>query len=351
MTIDYTPLRNALKQMHSQTGHGTWARIGRAAGLSPAGVSIIANKNHPVDNESWNKLYIAYPDEIPAPPWHRSTEETVIIWLEEITYYFYRDLREGLERTNFPAIFNATLAAASSFEQQPDASGFESRLKIEYQKIRREMPPREEWSRAFGKLWKILSEYSPWPRPTPVQTQAFSILIDTLDSFEMDSADLSNMYNYIQGWLIKNNTDPDYNLLERNLWSLCSVFSTDRPHVKESSLDETKIPGLGARLKQAREAVGLTIDTAAEKLDILPGRLDAWENGRSDPPIDAMVNITRLYNADANYLLNGKPARSGLEQAVLSIIKSEPGRHWTAKEITDTINELIEAGKLKIQAI
>jgi transcriptional regulator with XRE-family HTH domain len=51
-------------------------------------------------------------------------------------------------------------------------------------------------------------------------------------------------------------------------------------------------------LGRLREAAGLDIGTAAQRLDISPGRLRAIEDRRVEPWFNEMLHIARLYGAD-----------------------------------------------------
>lgn len=57
------------------------------------------------------------------------------------------------------------------------------------------------------------------------------------------------------------------------------------------------------RLKQARKSAGLSQEQLAEKLTMKRGTFAAFEQGRNDPPITLLVQLARLLNCSADWLL------------------------------------------------
>lgn len=122
-------------------------------------------------------------------------------------------------------------------------------------------------------------------------------------------------------------------------WTIASV----------RSFHETKIPGLGGRLKHARLSAGLSTDSAARELEVANEDIIAWENEKTQPTLTMFAKICDLYQINASKLLTGKPPNEGLTEAVKTVLKSEPGRLWSTEEITEAVNELIKSGQVKIQ--
>lgn len=57
------------------------------------------------------------------------------------------------------------------------------------------------------------------------------------------------------------------------------------------------------RLKRARKAAGLSQEQLAEKLTLKRGTFATFEQGRNDPPIMLIVQLSRLLNCSAGWLL------------------------------------------------
>ena len=65
---------------------------------------------------------------------------------------------------------------------------------------------------------------------------------------------------------------------------------------------------LGERLRQGRQAAGLSMEEAAEKLRTNPPRLEKWERGAGEPTIDELRAAVRLYRVPAEFLLETEEA-------------------------------------------
>lgn len=65
---------------------------------------------------------------------------------------------------------------------------------------------------------------------------------------------------------------------------------------------------LGERLRQGRQAAGLSMEEAAEKLRTNPPRLEKWERGEGEPTIDELRAAVRLYRVPAEFLLETEEA-------------------------------------------
>lgn len=65
---------------------------------------------------------------------------------------------------------------------------------------------------------------------------------------------------------------------------------------------------LGERLRQGRQAAGLSMEEAAEKLRTNPPRLEKWERGEGEPTIDELRAAVRLYRVPAEFLLETEKA-------------------------------------------
>ncbi|MCM5528953.1 helix-turn-helix domain-containing protein [Parasegetibacter sp. NRK P23] len=63
---------------------------------------------------------------------------------------------------------------------------------------------------------------------------------------------------------------------------------------------------LSKRLKELRHSAGLTQLQVAEKLGIGVKRYAAWEEGRAEPPIGYLVEISTFYKVSLDCILISK---------------------------------------------
>jgi ribosome-binding protein aMBF1 (putative translation factor) len=62
---------------------------------------------------------------------------------------------------------------------------------------------------------------------------------------------------------------------------------------------------IGNRLRQAREAVGMSIDDVAAQLAVNPAVATAWENGNYEPKAKQAYKLIKLYRVSWDWLVNG----------------------------------------------
>ena len=62
---------------------------------------------------------------------------------------------------------------------------------------------------------------------------------------------------------------------------------------------------IAQRLKEARAAVGLTQEQAAEKIFVSRVTLSHWENGKSLPDIASLLSLSELYGISLDELVKG----------------------------------------------
>jgi transcriptional regulator with XRE-family HTH domain len=68
---------------------------------------------------------------------------------------------------------------------------------------------------------------------------------------------------------------------------------------------EQKYETIGARLRQARTAKGLSIPDVFEKTSISRGNLSTLETDKSKPSSDALIALSELYGVTADWILKG----------------------------------------------
>ena len=60
---------------------------------------------------------------------------------------------------------------------------------------------------------------------------------------------------------------------------------------------------IGARIKEAREQVGLTQEDLAAELDMSPSHISVLERGRKAPRLETLVNIANALQVSTDMLL------------------------------------------------
>jgi Zn-dependent peptidase ImmA (M78 family)/DNA-binding XRE family transcriptional regulator len=64
---------------------------------------------------------------------------------------------------------------------------------------------------------------------------------------------------------------------------------------------------IGGQLRKAREAIGLTRDVIADRLDVSPPEIEAWEEERDQPSLTQLESLADLYGREIDYFLNETP--------------------------------------------
>lgn len=60
---------------------------------------------------------------------------------------------------------------------------------------------------------------------------------------------------------------------------------------------------ISMRIRQLREATGMTQAELAKRLDVTRSSVNAWESGLSTPTTQYVVALSRLFHVTADYLL------------------------------------------------
>lgn len=60
---------------------------------------------------------------------------------------------------------------------------------------------------------------------------------------------------------------------------------------------------ISMRIRQLREATGMTQSELAKRLDVTRSSVNAWESGLSTPTTQYVVALSRLFHVTADYLL------------------------------------------------
>lgn len=64
--------------------------------------------------------------------------------------------------------------------------------------------------------------------------------------------------------------------------------------------------GIGARIRDERERLGLTREKMAEVLDITPGYIADLERGEARLSVQGLINLCQLFHCSSDYLLFGR---------------------------------------------
>lgn len=62
---------------------------------------------------------------------------------------------------------------------------------------------------------------------------------------------------------------------------------------------------VGARLRKARKAAGLSTAVVAERMGMTPAAVRHHENGRNEPSLDQISSYTSIYKVTADWVLRG----------------------------------------------
>lgn len=67
---------------------------------------------------------------------------------------------------------------------------------------------------------------------------------------------------------------------------------------------------LGARIAALRREAHLSQAELAQRLQISPSTLGMYEQGRREPSVDTLVNLSKVLGVSTDYLLTGTPSES-----------------------------------------
>lgn len=76
---------------------------------------------------------------------------------------------------------------------------------------------------------------------------------------------------------------------------------------------------IGRNIKALREKKGMTQEALAEALFVTRQTVSNYENGRSRPDLDMLVNIAQVLDADVNQVLYGLPAGQDRRRMVIRL--------------------------------
>lgn len=90
---------------------------------------------------------------------------------------------------------------------------------------------------------------------------------------------------------------------------------------------------LGARIKQARDAAGLTQEALANRVGVGSAMVSRWEGGLRLPPVDRLVLIARVTQTTVDHLT---------ETMEVNVVQETPEQHMAKleEELARTKEEL-----------
>lgn len=63
---------------------------------------------------------------------------------------------------------------------------------------------------------------------------------------------------------------------------------------------------IGLKIKERRQAVGITQESIANKLDVNPSHISNIECGRANPSLTALIKIANLLQCSVDYFISGE---------------------------------------------
>ena len=73
---------------------------------------------------------------------------------------------------------------------------------------------------------------------------------------------------------------------------------------------------IGKRISKLRNNLNLTQKELAQRLFVTDKALSSWENERTEPDIEALLNLSEIFNCSVNYLINGEAKRNDTETQI-----------------------------------
>ncbi len=90
---------------------------------------------------------------------------------------------------------------------------------------------------------------------------------------------------------------------------------------------------LGQRISILRRHAGLSQAALARQLHCSPSAVGMYEQGRREPSLEAVVQLSRVFRVSTDFLLTGQPATASdqqlLEAAMMTAVGQTLGRRQT----------------------
>ena len=96
---------------------------------------------------------------------------------------------------------------------------------------------------------------------------------------------------------------------------------------------------LGRKLRELRQANGLTQKQVAERIGVTTSVISAYENEIRLPSYPALIKLTALFDVSADYLLGITEKRSRDSQHLISLDGLTPAKISLVRQLVDTLKE------------
>ena len=73
---------------------------------------------------------------------------------------------------------------------------------------------------------------------------------------------------------------------------------------------------IGKRIIELRKKNNLSQKDLANKMYVTDKTISSWETGRTEPDIDAIVNLSEILNTSIGYLINGETIKNDIETEI-----------------------------------
>lgn len=139
----------------------------------------------------------------------------------------------------------------------------------------------------------------------------------------------------------RGRTEPSMALVSK----MCAVFHCSAADLFGTGED---LGGVGGRLQTLREANGLYQEELAKKLNVSRACVSSWERNRTEPSLNQICDIAKLFNVNVGYLVTGYDEAPSQTEDVRAILAALPYLNQAAlQQINQTSAYLIELNKLE----
>ncbi len=77
---------------------------------------------------------------------------------------------------------------------------------------------------------------------------------------------------------------------------------------------------LGARIAALRKAAQMSQSQLARELKISPSAVGMYEQGRREPSVDMLTDLSRIFGVSIDFLVTGQPGNSLEQQAMNDLL-------------------------------
>ncbi len=77
---------------------------------------------------------------------------------------------------------------------------------------------------------------------------------------------------------------------------------------------------LGARIAALRRSAGISQAELAQKLKISPSTVGMYEQGRREPSVETLAELSRVFSVSIDFLVTGKTADQKEQEAITDLL-------------------------------